>query len=381
MQSITSQQEVEVILAATSEIANKKILQGTLVYADGAANENQLFAIIQEACEREGFSSGSVELISGHKFPDVIFSEAQIGVEIKGHKQGDRILGNSIMGSTPSIANPIAIYLLAWNDAEKVVIWRDYFDCVIGAEVTHSPRFVLKPTCSPEESLFGNDEHQIGSAAEICLGEGGFKSEVILARMRAKALAEGNLPWWISPKIDDEVNALQEAQQQLSIMKYTSLAADGERSSLLKTLLFGLPNLFSNSGTKYDEALTWSLLRKSVLITRDAFSGGGRAEVTIKSLCETSEVSLPRILKIARDNFSSSSTMRLTDVEELWQAPIDSPETLLSQWRIRMHTTNLARHKKTVLHEGCACAAISDVDFVNQLIDWLLGDFKLEVVY
>ena len=128
MPIISGVQEVELVLQRTTQIANLAIQEGTLVYVDGKRNEDSLFELIQRACEAEGFSRDEAELISGHKFPDVVFDKARIGVEIKGHKQGDRILGNSIMGSTLSLADPVAIYLLAWNDSSKEVVWRNYFD-------------------------------------------------------------------------------------------------------------------------------------------------------------------------------------------------------------------------------------------------------------
>ena len=376
MPIISGVKEVEQVLKRTVQIANLAIQEGTLIYVDGKKNEDSLFELIQKACEAEGFSRNEAELISGHKFPDVVFDRARIGVEIKGHKQGDRILGNSIMGSTPSLVNPVAIYLLAWNDSSQEVVWRNYFDCVIGAEVTHSPRFVLKPNCSPEESLFGHGENQIGDAAEICLSEDGFKSDVILARMRAKALAEGNIPWWISSTSDDEIFAAEEAQQQMSILKYSALSADGPRSSLLKTILIGFPELLGRSGSKYDSAAVWCLLRKNILINRDAFTAGGRVLVEIPIICSTSALSLPQIFKRAKDLFDSTSPVKLSEVEDIWQTRLGSPLAVLDQLRNRILDSGIAAHKASVLHGSCSCSELSEIDFANLMIDWLLESFQ-----
>ena len=198
MKFATTQTDVEKILSAAAELSRRLMESGDLVYRDGTKNEKALYEVIRSACNVEGFNPDSAELVGGHKFPDVVFADARIGVEIKGHVKGDRILGNSIMGSTPSLKNPLAIYLFSWNASENDVIWRDYFESVVGAEVTHSPRFVLNPKCEPEQSLFGEGSNQIGKASDICLGENGIQSEIILARMRANALAAGNIPWWIS---------------------------------------------------------------------------------------------------------------------------------------------------------------------------------------
>ena len=377
MQDVINSIDVERILSRTVSIANSAITNGSLAYLDGSSNEKGLFSLIQHACELEGFKRDAAELVSGHKFPDVVFEQAQIGVEIKGHKQGDRILGNSIMGSTPSLLNPSAIYLLAWNDANLEVVWRDYFECVVGAEVTHSPRFVLKPTCTAEERLFGNGENQIGEADEICLGPDGFKSDVILAKMRTRALASGNIPWWISDaKEDQDIHSAIDAQSQLSIVKYSSLDAATDRPSLLKALLIGFPELFGKSRTKYDAALVWSLLRKSVLISRDAFSAGGQIEMSIPSICKSNHLRLPKIFDSARNLFDSPATVSIHDIEDIWLTPNLTGEKLLLQLKIRIVDSGISAYRDLVLHQNCECSNLTREQFADCITDWLLENLK-----
>ena len=380
MNEVSSVADVVKILERTIVLANLAIETGALIYGDGTTNEKSLFLFLQEAMELEGFSRDSAELISGHKFPDVVFATAKIGVEIKGHKQGDRILGNSIMGSTLSIENAERIYLLAWNESEKNVIWRDYFECVVGAEVTHSPRFVLKPNCEAEESLFGSGQHQIGDAQDVCLGSSGFKSEVILARMRAKALAEGNIPWWISPQDDDEVHAVPDAQSQLSIVKYSSLDSGLERQSFLKTLLIGFPELFGKSPTKYDSALVWALLRKRILISRDAFSAGGQIVEKIPSICNVHPLKLPKIFHRAKMLFDSTAIVKKSEIEDIWQLQNLKPENFVPQIKSQILNSGIASHRSAVLHSECVCSCLTEDDFSQLITDWLLENFKANSV-
>jgi hypothetical protein len=372
---VTTINEVEAVLERTVAIANNFIASGALVYLDSATNEEALFCIIEMACIDEGFSSESVELISGHKFPDVVFRDAQIGVEIKGHRQGGRILGNSIMGSTPSLDNPIAIYLLAWNDAEKLVVWRDYFSCVVGAEVTHSPRFVLNPNCKVDESLFGDDDGQIGNASEICLGADGFKSEVILSKMRAKALAEGNIPWWISGDADDLKQSSDDAQRQLAIVKYSRLDASKERPALLKTLLIGFPEILGRSQIKYDDALVWSLLRKSVLITRDAFTAGGQQNVLISAICGQSPLTVPQVFIRAKSILESPANVMGSDISEIWQSSIVGNEEFLSELRNKYQSSGISAYASLVLHKQCSCSSTAAEDFAKSISEWILEGF------
>jgi hypothetical protein len=380
MNSVSSISDVERVLERATDLAALAISSGELTYVDGSANEKSLFSLIKDACSIEGFDPNSAELVSGHKFPDVVFREARIGVELKGHRKGDRILGNSIMGSTPSIENPTAIYLLAWNDFEQRVVWRDYFECVVGAEVTHSPRFVLKPNCSAEESLFGKGTNQIGEASEICLGENGFRSEVILARMRAKALAEGSIPWWVSPAGDEDLFATQEAQKQFSIVKYTSLPADSERQIFLKTLLVGFPELFGKSSTKYDAPLVWSLLRKSVLLSRDAFSAGGQVERMVPTICGATPLKLPKLFDRAKVLFDSTTTINKSDVEDMWQSSGLTDRELVNELRERIQDSGIAAFQKTVVHDHCGCSHITEEDFARQLTNWMTKSFDVHSI-
>ena len=375
MKRVHLQHEVETVLDRTVAIANERIKSGKLSYSDGAANEVALFSIIEAACADEGFVSDSVELVSGHKFPDVVFRDAQIGVEIKGHRHGDRILGNSIMGSTPSIDHPVAIYLLAWNNAQKQVVWKDYFACVVGAEVTHSPRFVLDPNCTPEESLFGEGEDQIGNATDICLGKDGFKSDVILAKMRAKALADGNIPWWISSDAEELNRSSDDGQRQLAIVKYSRLDASKERPALLKTLLVGFPEILSRSQTKFDDALVWSLLRKSVLITRDAFTAGGRRDVLIPAICERASLTVPQVFVRSKSIFASSAEVNLADISEIWQSPKLVRRTMLAELQNKFVHSGVGAYASLVLHERCGCSKITEEDFAEKISEWMLEGF------
>jgi hypothetical protein len=375
MKSLTSKDEVEHVLDATTKLAREKILNGELQYCSGVENEFALFLVLKEACETSGFQNDSIELISGHKFPDVVFKDANIGLEIKGHKSGDRILGNSIMGSTPSLSSPAAIYLLVWNDSARDVVWRDYFDCVVGAEVTHSPRFVLKPDCSESESLFGNQVGQIGNASEVCLGPGGFKSEVILAKMRAKALAEGNIPWWITPADDGVPKVNNPVTSQMAVIKYSKLNPKFERPILLKTMIIGFPEILGKSQAKFDSALVWGLMRKSVLITRDAFTAGGRVAVSIPQICSCEDLLLPQVLVTARNLLSGPHKVSSLDISEIWGIVADPSSSFTARLKTLMMQSGISAHAGSTLHHNCECSTLSDDDFSKKITDWLLDSF------
>lgn len=375
VKSLTSKDEVELVLNQATKIAREQILSGELRYGSGIENEFALFLILKEACVISGFRNDSVELVGGHKFPDVVFKDANIGLEIKGHRSGDRILGNSIMGSTPSLKSPIAIYLLVWNDSARKVIWRDYFDCVVGAEVTHSPRFVLKPDCSESESLFGDQEWQIGLASEVCLGSDGFKSEVILAKMRAKALAEGNIPWWITPADGGVEGPNGPAISQMAVVKYSKLDPALERPAFLKTLIIGFPEILGKSQSKFDSALVWSLMRKSVLITRDAFTAGGKIAVSIPQVCSREDLLVPQVFVTARNLLGGPHKVSSMDISEIWGLRLESSTSIGAHLNTLISKSGVSAHARSILHRNCECSTLSEEEFSRKISDWLLASF------
>jgi hypothetical protein len=381
MKFATTQTDVEKILSAAADLSRRLIKSGDLVYQDGTKNEKALYEVIRSACNVEGFNPDSAELVGGHKFPDVVFADARIGVEIKGHVKGDRILGNSIMGSTPSLNNPLAIYLFSWNASESDVIWRDYFESVVGAEVTHSPRFVLNPKCEPEQSLFGEGPNQIGKASDVCLGENGIQSEIILARMRANALAAGNIPWWISA--ETEIQSKNQQQGQLAIVRYSNLDArpDGERMSFLKTILIGFPEILGKSARKYDDALVWGIVKKGVLISRDAFTAGGRVDELVPEICNVKPISIPQVLSRARKILQSKSQFRVTEIEEIWQEQLLVEEDLRKILKRKMIESGIGQHARLSLHKNCNCSDISNEQFSTNIANWLLKDFETNSLF
>ena len=49
---------------------------------------------------------------------------------------------------------------------------------------------------------------------------------------------------------------------------------------------------------------------------------------------------------------------------------------MLNQLRTRILDSGIDGHKKSVLHDNCSCSEISDVDFANLIVDWLLVGFQ-----
>jgi len=347
---ITTVEQVDAVLEEAAVVATDRLRTSgpeLLKYEDPTKNEKALFEIIREICERD-FTADSVVHIGGHKFPDIVFPHANSGVEVKGHKRdGDALRGNSIMGSTFSLVEPKAVRLLVWADSSKTVSAHDYFDSVVGAEVTHSPRFRLQPGAAPEDRLFGTGTGQVGAVGDVCLGPNGIDSELILARMRAKALAEGNFPWWIG---DDKPMAVSGS---FSISRFSNLKPS-ERILLESVSTFIFPAVMGQrSATKYHDVIAWAIATRGVLLSRDNFSANGRADLSISSMCEKHVFRVPRSFAQGVARLSKEFEVSLEELRVYWNVPGLKASDVISHFKTLIDGISFKEVAKSVSMEMC----------------------------
>lgn len=374
---LESVEEMDMVLAKAVEIANFRIKTGKpkyLTFDSPTANEKALYEIISEVCTSE-FTADSVRHIGGHKFPDIIFPFAQCGVEIKGHKsQSDYLLGNSIMGSMFSVENPKAIRLIVWSESSNSVGCFDYFDSVVGAEVTHSPRFRLKPGATIEERLFGIESSHLGTADEICLGSNGIDYEKILARMRVEALAKGNLPWWIS---EDYSMATSD---DLSIVRISNLA-DSDRLSLNSVATFIFPEVMGGkSSSKYRTVTAWAIATRGVLISRDNFSAGGKVSIEIKALCESHPFLVPKSFANGIFRLSRYFEVSISELRLYWNMPGLRIGEVVDEFRKRLNEINLDSVLESVIESSCSTCCTDKSRLENDIRQVIESGLKLKVI-
>lgn len=374
---LKSIEEMDMVLTKAVEIANLRINSEEpqhLKFESPTANEKALFEIISEVCAIE-FTSDSVRHVGGHKFPDIIFPYAQCGVEIKGHKsQSDYLLGNSIMGSTFSIENPKAIRLIVWSEASNSVGFFDYFDSVIGAEVTHSPRFRLKPGASIEERLFGFESDHLGPVDEICLGGNGIDSERILARMRVEALAKGNLPWWIS---EDYSMA---NSNDLSIARINNLI-DSDRFALESVATFVFPEVMGGKSTsKYRTVTAWAIATRGVLITRDNFSAGGQAEIEISTLCKRHPFKVPKSFANGVIRLSRNFEVSIAELRLYWNLPNLQIGSVVDEFRKLLHETNFDSVVESVSESLCSNCSASKSELNRDIRLFIESGLSVQII-
>ena len=348
----------------------------TLKYESPTKNEENLVEIIREVLKSEGYDPGLVSHLGGLKFPDIVFQGCGLGVEVKSHESEGRLLGNSIMGGTFALESPSKILLLVWNKSSQTISCHDYFDCVIGAEVTHSPRFVLDINASNEQKMFGNGENAIGPAEKVCLGPNGIDSELILAKMRTLALSKGTVPWWISnPGLGEETPMA--VSPSLSLDRYTTLS-DIERNILLRTSVVLFPEILSDSPHKYDRSMSWGIASKSVLITRDAYSAGGVVRDRYPVFCPHQDSSLVKVLHNTLQWFKKGASIDASAVRSIFGSTISIPE-LAEEFKSKLISMKLEAIYKTYVGNAtmaCQCHEISH----DQIRDSLANDLAERIL-
>ena len=306
------------MLKRAAEIGTLQINSGAAQYSDSSLkNEEFMVATMKSAAPEFGVDPNHIIHHGGHSFPDVSIENSGIGIELKGSRSGHAFLGNSVVAST-MVQGLNKVFIYYWIDDSGTLGYRDYFECVSGAQVTHSPRFVLDVEIDEEDCIFGQELHKIGSIQSICFTKNGIDHARIIAWMREKARAEGRLAWWI----DDAQNSSIPANRTLSILRYTELNED-QRLSLLKSAFLGFPGVLKRGTHMYDDVLMWSLSTRNALLYRDAFSAGGRRPISIPGIW-SKPVLLPAVIQRALNDLSSAGEVHVKEINEIHQTNFSS---------------------------------------------------------
>lgn len=169
---------------------------------DSKKNERFIVEVLKSVAPSVGFEADSIKHLGGKSFPDVFIEGTRIGIELKGSLKGGAITGNSIYSGS-MVEDLEKVYILFWiNDRTPKLGFRDYFDCVFDAKVTHSPRFALRIDLPAGESMFGTGSKQLGfEASDWLSGDAKYVDQIVL-EIRRRALERDEIPWWVVADAD-----------------------------------------------------------------------------------------------------------------------------------------------------------------------------------
>jgi hypothetical protein len=232
--------------------------------------------------------NSGVSEISSRKFPDlnVRYKERKIGLEVKTSQDDNtRLLGNSIMGSTLQDVDEIYLVHAKTNNKSKCepTIGK-YDDFIEDVKVTHSPRFQLNLKLKQKDRFLKQEESVLSL----------MKHKNPWQEVKQRAIANLRSPkdadfWWLP-------NQGSEGPASPAVIRFYSELNDAEKTEIFCQSAIHHTALFGNSPDKYKLLIIEALTKKSVIITRDQFSAGGKKKIHLKLGDKTQSHHIPQIL-------------------------------------------------------------------------------------
>ena len=217
---------------------------------------------------------GTVKLISGHKFPDILAGNFY-GTEVKSTKFDKwESFGNSIFENTR--AKDVEKIYLTFGKMSKPVefISKPYENCISGIAVDHSPRYHIDMKIQEEnrKTIF---EEMNTVYDEFRLLPNKIQIDMIAAKTKENISDEESL-WW-HPEVEENISS--------PTIKLLSNFSKDEKEKIISEAYCFFPELFSNSNKKYNRYILWLITDKNIATgnARDGFSAGGQENFQMTS--------------------------------------------------------------------------------------------------
>jgi len=252
---------------------------------------------------------GTIQLISGHKFPDIV-AKRYYGVEVKITKQDHwRSTGNSVLETT-RVEGVERIYLFFGRlVAPPKFKFRRYEECLYDIAVTHSPRYLIDMELSSGNTIFD----KMGTEYDILRKRDNPIKEVV--RYFRKIAKKGEEPWWMDP--GDEVDATLSP----TVTLWGNLPED-KQNRFRNEAMARFPEIFGRSQTKYQNFATWLAARHGVVDSslRDRFTAGGQQTIVINGVAYHK---IPKIFyylqRNAKEIIEIVSKLTVEEVRHYWE--------------------------------------------------------------
>lgn len=280
--------------------------------------ENKVFNIMEHHATNTPFE-GSIRLMSGQHFPDII-ARNYYGIEVKTTKSNHwKSTGSSVAEGT-RVDGIERIFMLFGKICEPIdFMCRPYEECLASVVVTHSPRYLIDMTLNKGQTFFDKIDIPYD---ELRKQENPIKT--ILDYYR-KQLKPGETTWWAD-------TGTKSKETNMVVRLWSSLSKD--ESNTLKIKGFCLfPELLSNRQDKFSRMTLWLSTVEGVITSniRDKYTAGGREEILYKEV----RYDVPKIIKNLIDSLGAIKIMlRDIDVENLmehWGIPVDTT-SIYEQW-------------------------------------------------
>ncbi len=292
----------------------------------GVDFEKDVYSFVNNNAKNTIFE-GSIELISGQKFPDIVAyvnKNKAYGLEVKTTKSNKwKTIGSSIFEGT-RVDNTQNIHLLFGKLSSPIEFkCKKYEECLYDVAITHSPRYLIDMDIMEHESIFKKVGIEYNQLRKL---NNPFKP---IKRFIRKTLKEGEDLWWIG---NDE-NTID-----LSIRHWSNLYSK-QKDELSALALAYFPVLLSKNPQKYLRLSTWLVSRFGVVnhALRDTFTTGGQIKIQ--------GVMFPQIFKYIVGDLNNIITnvneIQEDDVSYYWEIDVSiSNKTDMWKQQCLLHCKN-----------------------------------------
>lgn len=302
---------------------------------NGTAIEPDIRDIASECAKGTKFE-GSIELVSGQRFPDIVAAK-YYGIEVKTTKENHwTSTGSSILESS-RIQDVERVYLTFAKLGSPIEFRsRPYEECLCGIAVTHYPRYLIDMTLGPGQTIFdkmGIPYDQLRNMDEPAIP---------VAQYYKSKLQPGESLWWAGNNI--------EAVTPVTMRLWSNLPPFEKHYYEAQGFVFFPETILSKGQTKYERMVFWLVKNYGIVNSnvRDSFSSGGQE---LMKTMNDQQVLMPAIFRKIREHlvdFKNTIDGTSTDLlQEFWGQPIQ--RNRIKQWIdlvIRYYTASQSEKQK-----------------------------------
>lgn len=298
----------------------------------GIQLEEDVYNILVKMAEHTPFE-GSIRLVSGASFPDIIAS-GYYGVEVKSTiKNQWKSIGSSILESTRD-QNVERIYLTFGKLGSPVEFRsRPYEECLSGISVTHYPRYQIDMELEAGETIFD----KMGIEYDVLRKMENPVTPV--SKYYRSRLKPGESLWWAT---DSEA---EEGSVPPTVKLWSALTPEEKMLFTIQGYVLFPEIIGDNHSSKYQRFALWLATHCGVVNTniRDQFSAGGKVDICVdgKTFANVSAV-FGRI-----NRYKEQIIFEILSTE---------PQLLQEFWKVRTIKDNRVKQWCEIAASYCPCS-------------------------
>ncbi len=314
--------EFKQLMAKTDALLNSEAVDKEEYYKgrNGTKLEEDVYDALTRCAAHTPFD-GSIQLISGASFPDIVANQFY-GVEVKStNKNHWKSIGSSILESTRD--QNVERIFLTFGKLGKPIAFRSrpYEECLSGISVTHYPRYQIDMELGAGQTIFDKMGVPYDELRKM-------ENPVApVSRYYRSNLKPGESLWWSDSNVEETV-------APPTVRLWNTLTPKEKIFYTVQGYALFPEILGQNSTKKYQRYALWLATNCGIINTniRDQFSAGGRVDLaTAKGLFHNVPAVFGRIDRhkdLLTDALLSANEVVL---KEYWEHD-EISENRLQQW-------------------------------------------------